>query len=179
MIRQVPPNAQLTHVGLYVADLETMIAFYTGVLGLAVSDRGTFAGRGIAFLTRNPAEHHQLVLAEGGRPEAASRINQISFRVDSLEDLRRYYACLRERQVPVQGAHNHGNAWSVYFFDPEGNRLELYAGSPWHVSQPFAQPLDLTQPADAILRETEALIGNNPTRRPAGEWSAELAGRLG
>src|SRR5207244_13513711 len=57
----------LSHFGLSCFDLARMEDFYTRVLGMTVTDRGEVAG-GIAqlvFLTTDPAEHHQLVLASG------------------------------------------------------------------------------------------------------------------
>jgi catechol 2,3-dioxygenase len=49
---------------------------------------------------------------------------------------------------------DHGNAWSIYFHDPEGNMVEVYADSPWHVPQPYGKPFDITQPADRIRAAT-------------------------
>ena len=40
----MPPPAQLTHVGLYVEDMDAMVAFYTDLLGMVVTDRGQFLG---------------------------------------------------------------------------------------------------------------------------------------
>lgn len=38
-----------------------------------------------------------------------------------------------EMQSAGVAPRNHGNAWSIYFADPEGNRIELYTPSPWYV----------------------------------------------
>ncbi len=176
------PNAQLGHIGIYVRDMDKMIAFYTRTLGMVVNDDGISTRPGaprIAFLSRNPNEHHQLALATG-RPDDGSRsmINQISFRVDGLEDMRTYYARLAAEKVPELDPRNHGNAWSIYFMDPEGNRVEIYTGTPWHVSQPFGRPLDLTKPASAILAETEAMVKADPTHCLAEEFAAKLAAKL-
>ncbi len=174
------PEAQLCHVGLYAHDLEKMVAFYTRVLGLVVTDRGhSKRGFDIAFLSRSADEHHQIAIVSG-RPEDAafSTINQLSFRVNGLEDLRRYYAWLVAERVPQIDPRNHGNAWSIYFPDPEGNRLELYCAAPWYVGQPFGVPLDLTEPADVIFAKTEALVQADPTWRPAADWSADLRRKL-
>ena len=73
---------------------------------------------------------------------------------------------------------NHGNAWSIYFSDPEGNRVELYCSSPWHVSQPFGEPLDLTEPADAIRAKTEAMVKQDPTCQPADVWMAQMKKKM-
>ena len=56
---------RLSHVGLYVRDVPKMIEFYTDVLGFVVSD-GAEDGR-ITFLSRNPSDHHQVVLGRGRR----------------------------------------------------------------------------------------------------------------
>src|SRR5204863_8631581 len=127
------PDAQLCHIGLYAFDLEKMVEFYSRIFGLVVTDRG-HSGRGfeIAFLSRDPIEHHQIAIA-AGRPKDAihSTINQISFRVPGLEELRQYYPWLVKERVQKLDPRNHGNAWSIYFADPEGNRVELYCSSPW------------------------------------------------
>ena len=174
------PEAQLSHFGLYAFDLDKMVDFYTRTLGLVVTDRG-LSGRGmdIAFLSGNPDEHHQVAIAAGRPKEAVhSTINQLSFRVNGLEDLRRYHAWLVNERVEKLDPRDHGNAWSIYFHDPEGNRLEIYCPSPWYVSQPFGEPLDLTQPADAILAKTQEMVKQDPTWRPIEVWSAAMRKRL-
>ena len=174
------PEAQLCHVGLYTFDLEKMVDFYTRIFGLVVTDRGV-SGRGyhIAFLSRQPGEHHQVALAEGRPKEAVhSTINQLSFRVGSLEDMRRYYAFLVKEAVPKLEPRNHGNAWSIYFHDPEGNRVEVYCNSPWYVSQPFGEPLDYTEPAEVIMAKTQEMVQQDPTWRPMDEWSADIRKKI-
>ena len=84
-------RARLTHMGLYVHDFERMIGFYSEVLGLVLADRGPGRAPGteMAFMTADPACHHQVVLISG-RPstEGYNPINQISFTVGSLAELR-------------------------------------------------------------------------------------------
>jgi hypothetical protein len=105
-------------------------------------------------------------------------INQISFRVPDLEALRQYYPWLVKERVNKLDPRNHGNAWSIYFADPEGNRVELYCSSPWHVSQPFGEPLDLTESADAIRAKTEALVKQDPTCQPMDTWVAQMKKKM-
>ena len=63
------PAVSFSHFGLYVTDLARMEDFYTRVLGLLVSDRGKLpGGSDLVFLSRDPDEHHQLVLAAGRPP---------------------------------------------------------------------------------------------------------------
>jgi len=173
------PNAQITHVGILVRDMDAMIEFYTRILGLILTDRGPYyRGGEICFLSRSPNEHHQVVFASGRPDEAASTINQISFFVEDLETLIRYHAILKELGVAGLDPINHGNAWSLYFPDPEGNRLELYTVSPWHVQQPFAGKLDLDEPADVIRSKTLAMIEADPTYGPREQWSAGLRAKI-
>ncbi len=169
-------SIRLTHIGFHVTALEPMIAFYERFLGMVVTDR--IEGRA-AFMTRDPDEHHQIVLA-AGRPDGAyPLINQISFRLDDLEALRSYHAFLSEEGVAGVEAVTHGNAWSIYFPDPEGNRIELYAGSPWHVSQPMRVPVDLSLTTRELMTHTEGLIVNNPSRTSQAEWTESMQARLG
>ena len=120
------PDAQLCHIGIYAFDLEKMVDFYSRIFGLVVTDRG-YSSRGfdIAFLSRDPIEHHQIAIASG-RPKDAvhTTINQISFRVAGLEELRQYYPWVVKERVKKLDPRNHGNAWSIYFADPERNRVE-------------------------------------------------------
>ena len=174
------PDVQLAHVGIYVADIRKMEAFYTRFFNFTVTDRGMLGQTELVFLSRDPDEHHQLVLASGRPAELQFNIvNQISFRVASLDDLRTLHARLADEPVTEIRPVSHGNAWSVYFRDPEGNRIELYLDTPWYINQPFREPLDLSQSDEAILRETERLCRASPGFRPHAEWRAEVARRMG
>jgi len=165
------PNAQITHVGIFVRDMDLMIEYYTRMLGLMITDRGPYyRGGEIAFLSRKADEHHQVVFASGRPPEEKSSINQISFLVADLETLRVYYAAFAAEGQQGLDPINHGNAWSLYWPDPEGNRLEVYTYTPWHVQQPFANKLDLTDPVDVILAKTLAMIKDDPSHRPRDVW---------
>lgn len=67
-----PAAVSFSHLGIHVTNLDKMVNFYTRVLGLVLSDRGTLpAGPELAFLSRSPDDHHQVVLATG-RPAPAS-----------------------------------------------------------------------------------------------------------
>jgi len=175
-----PPNAQFSHLGFLVRDLDAMIDFYTRTLGLVLTDRGAYRlGGEIAFLSRNVDEHHQIVLVSGRDDSLhAAVINQISFHVDSLEDLRTFYQLLVGEGVQQLTPRNHGNAWSIYFIDPEQNRIELYTPSPWHVAQPFGKDLDLTRTATEILAETERMVLASPTVMPREAWASSLQTKL-
>src|SRR5262249_17070413 len=83
-------HPRLAPMGIYVQDRDKMERFYTEVLGLMVTDHGEGrAGMHLTFMSGNPQNHHQVVLVTG-RPDTAgfNPIQQISFMVDSLADLR-------------------------------------------------------------------------------------------
>ena len=166
---------ELKHVGIYVWDLERMTRFYTSTFGLCVTDRGrgsTFP-HDLVFLSSDPNEHHQLVLVSG-RPDDAtfSTVMQLSFRVDSLAEVREVgERAVSEGAMDLFGL-NHGNAWSIYCKDPEGNTVEVYVDTPWHVPQPFGHPLDLSQDDAAIYAVTEAECHATPGYLPRPDWAA-------
>ncbi|CAM3950410.1 VOC family protein [Roseateles saccharophilus] len=90
------PKMALAHFGIYVVDMAVMADFYTRVLGFSITDRAEIRGANLVFLSRNPEEHHQIVLVPGRDAASASTINQIAFRVVSLAELRRVYILLRD-----------------------------------------------------------------------------------
>jgi catechol 2,3-dioxygenase len=175
-----PRTLAFSHLGFFVRDLEKMSAFYKRVLGFVETDRGVVRGMPIVFLSRDPREHHQIVLVEGRTGSLDDRVlNQISLRVGSLQDLRDLNASIAaEPEVSDINPVSHGNAWSVYFRDPEGNRIEVFTDSPWYVEQPMLQPLDLSQSDDEILEATRAAISTSPKFRPVEEWRADFARKL-
>ena len=72
---------------------------------------------------------------------------------------------------------NHGNAWSVYYFDPEGNRVEVYLDTPYYVNQPYGTPLDLSKDHATLLAETLAMVKDDPSYMPLDEWQARFRRR--
>ena len=167
-----------THVGIYVTDMDRMVDFYTRVVGFAVSDRGPRlqGGGEIAFMTRDPREHHQVVLATG-RPDKLpfNMVNQLSFLVDDLPTLKTLYGDLkREPGVEDLGPVSHGNALSAYFFDPEKNRIEFYMHTPWHVPQPHRISVDLTLPDARLWAAVEEDVRATPGFKRREEWIKEM-----
>lgn len=170
-------DLQFSHVGIYVTDLETMTDFYHRVLGFPITDRGPLHGAEMVFFSRNPREHHQVVLVAGRPPGLPAKvINQLSFRVAGLGELKRFYRRIRDA-AEASDIHPicHGHAWSVYFRDPEGNRIEAYTDTPWYVHQPIREVMDFDLPEAEILRQTEALCRSLPGFKPAEEWRRETA----
>ena len=115
----------LGHVGIYCRDLKRMREFYSGFLGLTIADEDP--GRGVCFLSAAPeTEHHELVLAQAKASKQKTRnVQQVSFKVKSLAGVRDFYHRLRESGMKIDRTVTHGNACSVYFFDPDDITLEL------------------------------------------------------
>jgi len=152
------PVVGLGHTGLWVHDLEKMRDFYERVVGLTVTDADD--EQGIVFFSANPdEEHHEFVLQRGRTaPPGAMLTHQISWRVDSVETLQMYHHRFKEEGVPVQQEVTHGNAYGIYFFDPEGNRGEVYLRIDKDVRQPFRKSLNLEQSVENVNAEAERLL---------------------
>ncbi|MGH1539264.1 MAG: VOC family protein [Arenicella sp.] len=163
------PDITLSHFELYVLDVNAMETFYSNCLGFVVTDRGEGANA-MVFLSRNSGEHHQLVLTPRPvREPVDSPIDHISFRVGSIANLRIFYEALVTSQTPLQTV-SHGTAWSIYFRDPEGNRLELFVDTPWHVDQPCRFDIDFELSDQQLLQFTEDKIKNMPGFKAVGDW---------
>jgi catechol 2,3-dioxygenase-like lactoylglutathione lyase family enzyme len=177
-----PPPVKLafSHVGIHCLDLSRMVDFYTRALGFTETDRGVVRGLDIVFTTWDPADHHQVALVSG-RPDIAgfNHINQLSFRVPKLEDVQAVWGRVKDEPgVHDMRGTNHGNAFAFYFRDPEGNRIEVFCDTPWYISQPCIELLDLSRPAAEVMAEAEAFCRSAPGFKPITEYQAEVARKI-
>jgi catechol 2,3-dioxygenase len=133
------------------------------------------------FLSRDPTEHHQIVLATGRPADLAfSVINQISLRVPDLATLRQVRnRAMADPDVSDLVTATHGNAVSIYFRDPEGNRLEVFMDMPWYCEQPLREPIDLDQSDEAVMAAAEALARSRPRFRSRAQWVSEMEQLMG
>ena len=93
-----------SHMGFYVRDLDRMTRFYRDVMCFFVTDRGNLGTVQLVFLSRDPTEHHQIVLATGRPLDLSfSIINQISLRVPDLATLREVQRGKLQRVAEVAG----------------------------------------------------------------------------
>lgn len=118
----------LGHVVLKVRDRARAEAFYNGVLGLPVAARSdqlkmTFFALG--------STHHDFAVAEVG-PDAPGTVREavglshVAFKIgDDIDVLKQAKAELDAAGIAC-GAADHGVSKSLYFADPDGNRIELY-----------------------------------------------------
>ena len=155
----MPKVNSLGHVGLFCKNLNVMRNFYENILGMTVTDYSD--EREMVFLSSKPdIEHHEIFLTTGRDVEMHGKIvQQISFHVDSLKDVREFHEEFQANNTPIDSVVTHGNTASVYFRDPEGNRLEIYysltneSGKLVQWKQPFRKEIDITQDNEEILKQ--------------------------
>lgn len=176
------PHAQLSHVGISAIDLDHMVDFYVRVLGFMVTDRGPLPSGAAeyCFMSRDPAEHHQLVLATGRDPGTPSQIVQISLKVAGLAEMRRMYEIVTdEPEASDVQTRAHGIAWSLYFRDPEDNIVEIFTPSPWYVHAPSAIPFSFDEMTDdEIYAMVAEKVKEKPGFKSFAEWQEGARERM-
>ena len=174
---------KFSHLGIATVDMAAMEEFYTELLGMVVTDRGNTAGLDVVFLSGDPAEHHQLVLASGrprtlppneANPAFGAVINQISFRLDDLTAMKALNQRLTARGVQLMMTANHGVSLSIYFPDPDGNMVEAFVDTEWYCEQPVLEPFDLTQSDEEILAQANKIAESGQNFMPIEEWRAGI-----
>jgi catechol-2,3-dioxygenase len=159
-----------------------MVAFYCDVLGFQVSDRGPLGEGGpeIVFLSGSSSDHHQIAFAAARGPEDASSLEHNAFRVDSLADVKTMFERVSaDHRVKAAAPLTHGNAVSVYFADPEGNGIEVFCDTPWHVQQPLVRPWDPSKADAEVLAAVEAGFRDEAEFMPMERYRAERAKAFG
>jgi len=174
-----PGDLDVSHVGLFVVDIDAMERFYCDTLGFVVTDRGKVGEAAVVFLSQSPRDHHQVVLA-GGRPadEHFNVVNQLSLRASSLAVLKDLLPALQQAEVAEIETVFHGPTISMYFRDPEGTRVEVFIDTPWYTDQPMRIPVDLTVPDDALWADLEVQARSAPGFTPLEQWQAEFRERI-
>ncbi len=118
---------RLGHVVLSVRDAARSRDFYTRTLGLRVAHEDL--QQGMVFLSFGK-EHHDLALfqvATGEPPDAAQPgLHHMAWQLGNFEELQAAYRDLKVMGVAVESTIEHNVTRSVYFRDPDGNRVELY-----------------------------------------------------
>ena len=174
------PRAQFRHIGVGAFDPDALGAFYTRWFAMVVADTGSGIADNarVVFMTGDPLEHHQIAFANLRQPGSPG-MQQISFVYDSLSGLQTLARAFAAEGVPILQQKDHGNTWSIYVADPEGNRIECYTPTPWHVQQPTWWPLDLlTESIDTIQVRTEAKARASAGFLPRAVWQAQLERRI-
>jgi catechol-2,3-dioxygenase len=118
---------KLGHVVLKVRDAARSRDFYTRALGLKVAHEDL--ERGAVFLSFG-REHHDLALfqlATGQPPDATQPgLHHVAWQLGSFDELKAAYQELKTLGMAVESTVEHNVTRSIYFPDPDGNRVELY-----------------------------------------------------
>jgi catechol 2,3-dioxygenase len=149
------------HVALRVTDEERSRAFYRDVLGLRISEEdpehgGIFMSQGLNFHTLDLFAHPDPATAP--QPQANQvGLAHVAFAVASYRDLREAYCSLLAHDVKIERAVDHVSQRSIYFADPDGNRLEVYYEMPGALERFTQTPrgdldvmLPLSRPGEAL-----------------------------
>ena len=174
-------NVRWSHCVLKVRDLEAMVEFYCEALGFKLADQGALGpDQRIAFLSGSSTDHHQLGLLEGRGDEEVTSLDHNAFRVDTLEDVQAMVEWVdADTRIGDGFPVTHGNAISVYFSDPEGNGLEIFCDTPWHVQQPQVNSWDPSQSPDEVLAGVESQFAGEASFAPMEQYQAAQAELFG
>jgi len=125
---------RLGHVLIAVRDLEKSKMFYTGILGFKVLEQDP--DHGGLFLSVGGCGN-TLDLYQSNDPDAVQQpravigkrvglgVRHTAFAVETEQDLKDAYQALIAAGIEIHNALDHTSQKSVYFYDPDGNLLEI------------------------------------------------------
>lgn len=111
----------VSHLLLQVTDLERAREFYTDVVGFHIREETEFGdGRPLVLFQ----EMMGLTVLPGERADTGQAVEHVAFEVPDIDAL---VASLEAHDVPIDdGPKATSYGTSVYFFDPDGNRIECH-----------------------------------------------------
>ncbi|MCH7911840.1 MAG: VOC family protein [Deltaproteobacteria bacterium] len=122
------------HLVLRVKNLERSKRFFTEVLGLSLSGDNR---KGMLFFTTDfNVNHHMLAIREAPEgspmpnPEKQVGMEHVAYELGSFAELQEAYRIFKKNDVRIRHTVFHGVTKSIYFFDPDGNLLEVYCNVP-------------------------------------------------
>lgn len=123
-----PAATRIGHVHLKVADLERAIAFYSNVLGFALTQR---YGKNAVFLSAGGYHHHiglNTWESAGATPPPAGHtgLYHTAFLYPDRQSLAQVLQRVMDAGIPIDGAADHGVSEAIYLRDPDQNGVELY-----------------------------------------------------
>ena len=143
----------LGHIGFYVQDLELMKDFYANFIGMTLTKVSPTG----AFFSADPeACDHEIALM-AGRPSLDDPhwIQQISMRVDSLDDLRDFKRRIGEKGYKIDRIVTHASAIGCYFRDPENNPVEVFCLTGHTSWAQISIPINIDQSDEAVMAEVD------------------------
>ncbi|WP_163102469.1 VOC family protein [Peribacillus alkalitolerans] len=122
------PQITIDSISLKVVDLDRSIQFYQGVLGFQVIDREDCK----ATLGINKTPFLYIHQPDGIKPKEARRSGLYHFAIllPNRVELGSFLHHMIKSGYPLQGASDHLVSEAIYFADPDGNGIEVYADRP-------------------------------------------------
>ena len=114
------------HVVLGCRDPQASIEFYTNALGMEVVNY--FDQMQMAFFSFG-TQHHDIAVVKvpDDEPVGSSGLSHTALQIEGgEEELAELYGKLMDYGVNVEFMTDHVLTKSVYFFDPDGNRIEIF-----------------------------------------------------
>src|SRR5258708_6960409 len=121
--RDIVPS-KFAHCVIYTARFAEMVSWYKTVLLM----RASHEDQSVAFLTYDDEHHRVALVAMPGlkpRPKGLVGFHHVAFAYASLHDLLATHERLAKNGIRPYWAINHGPTTSLYFLDPDVNRIEL------------------------------------------------------
>ena len=121
------------HLVLKVKDLERSRKFFTEVLGFPQVGEND---RGMLFFSTDVIDNHHMLALREAKPGAPTPdpeqigMEHVSFELGTFAELQAAYRKFKEHSVKIRMTVFHGVAKSIYFYDPDGNQLEVYCNVP-------------------------------------------------
>ncbi len=177
--RVVP--AQIAHFVIYTSQYAELTAWYKVVLGATA----TYEDDKLAFLSYDE-EHHRVAIASvpnlARQREGTASIHHVAFTYHTLRDLLQTWRRLADEGIVPYWSVNHGPTTSMYYADPDGNRIEFqvdnfptaaeanaFCASPEFAENSVGVDFD---PADLVRRldagESESVLKKRPNIGPRG-----------
>ena len=120
----------IDHVAINVRDIERSVEFYTKVIGLKITEREPSKPGVEYFLDCGPSligiiQANDMSISHQFEHEGLGA-NHFSFRIHS-KDFDAIIKRLEENYVAIEFAKKREKSWSLYFYDLDGNKLEITA----------------------------------------------------
>ena len=118
--------ARVSHVVLNVKDPEASAKWYSEVLGMEAMNYSP--GIGMAFMSFGTLDHDiALIKAPDGVETGSPGLSHTALCIDGgEEELKEIYQIIKNSGAEIDFLADHGLTKSFYFFDPDGNRLEVF-----------------------------------------------------
>jgi catechol 2,3-dioxygenase len=130
----------LHHVTIKTRDVQAIIDWYELVIG----SRVMFRFDGGAFISNDEANHRMAIftapsLADDDERLTRTGLHHVGYEYPSLDDLLATYVRLKAGGVLPSACLDHGQTTSFYYFDPDGNGVELQVDNfgSWEKSSDF------------------------------------------